>query len=473
MTSLMRNSALATLVTVARGKTPTFSRQGINVKDIEEAAEDVLETPPPEQETAVPEEKDEQASNANNVKEMVVTWNGKDDPDNPQNWPVSQKIWITLLISFYTFAVYVGSSIFTPAAPYIQEQFGVNHAEGALGLALYVLGYGTGSLLFSPLSEIPAIGRNPPYAFAGILFVVLCIPSSLVDNYPGQMVLRFLVGFMGSPLLATAGATLGDIWAPPMMPFAIAIWSVVASASPAVGPVLSTYAIADLDWHWYSWILLMISGPVVLLILVALPETSAQTILYYRVKRLRQEGYKNVTTEAEQKQKGLSLSGILVDAFIKPWEMNIKDPALLFTTVYLGSVYGIFYSFFESLPLVYPVFYNFPATNTALIFLAVIVGALIGFAAHVTYMTKRVFPKLMNGTFGELENHLIGGMVAGPFISIGLFIFAWTSRPSIHWIVPTIGLALNIIGIYVIAQSIFMYIPNIVSLPYPMSQAEY
>lgn len=363
----------------------------------------------------------------------------------------------------YTFAVYVGSSIYSPAAPYIQEQFNVNHAEGALGLALYVLGYGMGSLIFSPLSEIPAVGRNPPYAIAGILFVVLSIPASLVNNYAGLMVLRFFIGFMGSPLLATAGATLGDIWAPPMMPFAIAVWSVVASASPALGPVLSTYAIASLDWHWHSWILLMLSGPVVLLVLVALPETSGQTILYYRVKRLRQEGFKNVTSEAEQKQKGISPGAVIWDAFIKPWEMNIKDPALLFTTIYLGSVYGIFYSFFESLPLVYPVYYDFPATNTALIFLSVIVGALVGFCAHVTYMAKRVFPKLMDGTFGELENHLLVGIVAGPFISIGLFMFAWCSRPSIHWIVPTIGLALVITGVYVIAQSIFMYIPMIVS----------
>jgi MFS transporter, DHA1 family, multidrug resistance protein len=365
--------------------------------------------------------------------------------------------------SLYTFAVYVGSSIYSPAQPYVEAQFNVSHAEGALGLALYVLGYGTGSLIFSPLSEIPAVGRNPPYAFAGILFVILSIPASLVNNYAGLMVLRFLIGFMGSPLLATAGATLSDIWAPPMMPFAIAIWSVVASASPALGPVLSTYAITALDWHWHSWILLMLSGPVVLLVLIALPETSGQTILYYRVKRLRQEGVKNVTSEAEQKQKGLSASAMVWDAFIKPWEMNIKDPALLFTTIYLGSVYGIFYSFFESLPLVYPVYYNFPAENTALIFLAVIVGALIGFGAHVTYMTKRVFPKLMNGTFGELENHLLVGIVAGPFISIGLFIFAWCSRPSVHWIVPTIGLAMVITGVYVIAQSIFMYIPMIVS----------
>ncbi len=66
-----------------------------------------------------------------------------------------------------------------------------------------------------------------------------------------------------------------------------------------------------------------------------------------------------------------------------------------------------------------------------------------------------------NGTFGELENHLIPGMIFSPIIPIGLFIFAWTARADIHWIVPTIGLGLTILGIYMIVQSVFLYIPNI------------
>jgi hypothetical protein len=39
----------------------------------------------------------------------------------------------------YTFAVYVGSSIYTSSQQSVIEIFGVSHAEGALGLALYVL----------------------------------------------------------------------------------------------------------------------------------------------------------------------------------------------------------------------------------------------------------------------------------------------------------------------------------------------
>lgn len=74
---------------------------------------------------------------------------------DPHNWSMKERVLITTLIGLYTFAVYVGSSIYSPSQEAVQEVFHKSHVEGSLGLALYVLGYGIGCLLFSPLSEIP------------------------------------------------------------------------------------------------------------------------------------------------------------------------------------------------------------------------------------------------------------------------------------------------------------------------------
>jgi DHA1 family multidrug resistance protein-like MFS transporter len=354
----------------------------------------------------------------------LVDWSSPEDPSNPQNWPFYHKIIITFIIAYYTFAVYVGSSIYTSSQETVNEIFDVGPVEGSLGLALYVLGYGLGCLIFSPISEIPAVGRNPPYAISGFLFVILCIPTALVNNFAGLMVLRFLLGFMASPALATAGASLSDIWIGPHVPFAIALWAAVATLGPALGPTLSTYAVKSLGWRFSSWELMFIAGPAWLLMIFLMPESSGPTILYYKAKRLRKEtGNQNLVSQAERKQKDLKASSLLFDALIKPWEINALDPAILFTTVYLGLAYGIYYSFFESLPLVYPVMYGFTSQSTALIFLCVAPAAVLGFTIHVIYLKYRVFPRLMAGTFGELENHLIPGMVASPLIPIGLFLY--------------------------------------------------
>ncbi|CAI7588385.1 unnamed protein product [Penicillium bialowiezense] len=91
------------------------------------------------------------------------------------------------------------------------EHFHVSQTKASLGLAIYVLGYGIGPLLFSPLSEIPACGRNIPYIGSFLIFVIISVPTALVDNYPGLMVLRFLQGFFGSPCLASGGASMADM----------------------------------------------------------------------------------------------------------------------------------------------------------------------------------------------------------------------------------------------------------------------
>ena len=94
---------------------------------------------------------------------ILVDWYSTDDPENPQNWSASKKGIVVVQIYLYTLAVYLGSAIITPAEPYLIAKFGVTPTVASLVLALYVLGYGIGPLIWSPLSEIPSIGRNPPY----------------------------------------------------------------------------------------------------------------------------------------------------------------------------------------------------------------------------------------------------------------------------------------------------------------------
>lgn len=162
----------------------------------------------------------------------LVTWYSDDDPENPHNWSFLKKMWISLLLLVYTVSIYIGSSIYTASEPDVSTIFGVSETAAALGLSLYVVGYGIGPLLFAPLSEMPAIGRNPPYTYTYIIFVALCVATALVDNFGGLLVLRFLLGFFGSPCLANAGASYGDFFGPREMPYVIALWGGGATLSP-------------------------------------------------------------------------------------------------------------------------------------------------------------------------------------------------------------------------------------------------
>ena len=81
---------------------------------------------------------------------ILVDWYTTDDVSNPQNWSFGKKGLVMALICSYTMAVYMGSSIYTSSEPALIEIFGISQTVASLGLALYVLGYGIGPLLFSP-----------------------------------------------------------------------------------------------------------------------------------------------------------------------------------------------------------------------------------------------------------------------------------------------------------------------------------
>ena len=49
--------------------------------------------------------------------------------------------------------------MYVPGEGGVMKKFHVGDTAAALGLAIYVVGYGVGPLLWAPLSEIASIGR--------------------------------------------------------------------------------------------------------------------------------------------------------------------------------------------------------------------------------------------------------------------------------------------------------------------------
>ncbi|KIW12473.1 hypothetical protein PV08_09750 [Exophiala spinifera] len=409
---------------------------------------------------------------------ILVDWYTTDDPENPQNWSRGKKAVVVLQIYLYTLAVYMGSAIFTPSEPYIVEKMGVSPNVAALGLSMYVLGYGIGPLIFSPLSEIPLIGRNPPYMVTLGIFVIISIPTAVVNSFPALVVLRFLQGFFGSPCLATGGASIGDIYSLIKLPYFLTGWAAFATAGPALGPIISGFSVPAEDWHWSLWEIVWLASPVYISLLFLLPETSASNILLRRAQRLRKmTGNPNLKSQSEIDQEKLTVNEVVVGNLWRPVQINALDPAVLFTSLYTALMYSIFYSFFEVFPLVYATGnpgtathgYGMNAGQIGLIFLSISVGVSIAIAIYLYYLRYVFEPEIMTMGLGQPERRLIPALPASLLLPVGLFIFAWTgnSSPKIHWIVPTIGVVIFTIGIFILFQCIFIYIP----LTYPQFAA--
>lgn len=163
------------------------------------------------------------------------------------------------------------------------------------------------------------------------------------------------------------------------------------------------------------------------------PETSADKILLERAKRLRRlTGNENIHSQSEIKQKGLHFKAVLADAVIKPLEIMAKDPAILFTNIYTGLIYAIYYSFFEVFPLVYPPIYGFNLTQTSTIFVCIIAAAIIGAASYILYQHLYLIPDIKKNGFRAPEHRLVPSLVAIFFPPVGLFLFG-KHLPTAGW----------------------------------------
>ncbi|SCV38501.1 related to FLR1-Putative H+ antiporter regulated by yAP-1 and involved in multidrug resistance [Fusarium fujikuroi] len=399
---------------------------------------------------------------------ILVDWYSDQDPENPQNWSSLRRALVGLIICFYTFVVYLSSAIYSPSVEGVMEKFGVSNLEATLGLAMYVLGYGIGPLLFSPLGEIPRIGRNPVYIITFGIFVVISIPTALVDSFAGLVVLRFLQGFFGSPCLASGGASLGDMYSMIHMPLAMIAWVGAMSCGPSLGPLISAYAVTAKGWRWSLYESIWVSAPVLIALFIFMPETSAPNILLRRAERLRRlTGSLKLQSQSEIDQAHLTVSGIAVEALIKPLEITVKDPAVLFVQIYSAILYAIYYSYFEVFPLVFPVYYGMTLGEVGLVFICIAVGCILAIILYGLYLYYVLIPRMNKSGIAQQEEVLTPGLAAcfGP--TVGLFIFAWTARASIHWIVPVIGVTIYAGSIFTVLQVVFLYVP----MTYPQYSA--
>ena len=211
---------------------------------------------------------------------ILVGWYSDDDPGNPYNWPRWAKIMVYIQINFYTFVVYMSSAAFTPAEVEFQATYGVPSSVGSLGMALVLLGYGIGPLLFGPLSDKPSIGRNPPYVVSFTVFLIVSVLAAVVNNVPGFLFLRFAQGFFGSPCLATGPASFADITSLINLPSGLWIWGVCAVSAPTVAPTLASLCVTSKAWQWSMWLIVWFAAPCFLLLVRLLSSPPCLVNLY-------------------------------------------------------------------------------------------------------------------------------------------------------------------------------------------------
>lgn len=379
----------------------------------------------------------------------------------PFSWSTFKKVFVTFEICLLTFSVYIGSAIYSAGTQTVVKDFGVSQVKATLGLTLFVAGYGLGPMIWAPMSEIPQIGRNPIYIGTLFVFVIFQVPTALSVNFAMLLCFRFLTGFIGSPVLATGGASIGDIFRPNKRAYAIGIWGIAAICGPVLGPLIGGFAAEARGWQWTIWELMWLSGFSLVLFIFFLPETSSNNILYRRTRRLRKlTGIQSLSCQPEIMGESMTGKDIVLIALVRPITLNFTEPMVFLLNLYIALVYGLLYIWFESFPIVFEGIYKFNLGEEGLAFVGILVGAFVVIPPFFWYLHRYTEPQFNEN--GELkpEKRLPPAFVGAFAIPICLFWFGWSARPNIHWIMPIIGSGWFSIGTFLLFNSVLNYLPD-------------
>lgn len=322
-------------------------------------------------------------------------------------------------------------------------------------------------MLWSPLSEIPRLGRTHIFFWTLFAFILFQLPVGFAPNIAVFLVFRFVTGFCGSPCLSTGGGTINDIYPPTQVPYPLVLWQSAGVLGPVFGPVIGGYLAPAMGWRWTIWVFTFLCTAVLFTMFFFLPETSAANILYKRAKRLRAAtGNHRLKSQTEVDTTHYTVKDNLL-LLGRAFTLTFLEPIVLLVDLYAGLLYGVLFIWFESFPVVFGGIYGFNIGSQGLVFLSILVFTAITMTAFLFWINRRLVPAMKSSNFRP-ELVLPPSFIGCFSLPICLFWFGWSARESVHWIVPTIGAGSFAIGVVTLFNAVYTYI-GIVYAPYAAS----
>ncbi|KAK4225132.1 major facilitator superfamily domain-containing protein [Podospora fimiseda] len=397
----------------------------------------------------------------------VVDWDGPNDPENPQNWPMSKRWGNVAVLSILTIITPLGSSMFAPGIPKIMLEFGSRSTTDATFLvSIYILGFAFGPLFVAPMSEI--YGRSPLYNAGNLLFLIFTICTALSNSIGMMMGFRFLMGLAGSVPITIGSGSIADMMPVELRGRAMAAWALGPLLGPCIGPVAGGFLIRAEGWRWVYWLIAIVTGIITISTFFTLKESYAPVLLERRAARLRKE-----TGNKELRSKFADVSVTPTEKFkiaiIRPMKLLFTVPIVTAMSFYVAVVYGILYLLFTTFSLVFPTNYGFDEVESGLVFIPSAIGMMIGIVLFGAMSDKMITARKEAGLEIKPEMRLnpMFTIPAGVTIPVGLFIYGWTIYNGVHWIVPMIAIVIFGFGL----MGVMMCIQNYLLDVYPTQAA--
>lgn len=221
-----------------------------------------------------------------------------------------------------------------------------------------------------------------------------------------------------------------------------------------LGPLVGGFVDEAKGWRWtqYTTIFFIVAFYIPVLFT---PETYKKTILQRRAKKLGIEG-----PPTAQRSTGTLIRHFATVLLVRPIHMLFTEPIVTLVCTYCGFLFGLMYTFVVASPWVFQHYYAFGINGQSLSFLGLVVGTIFAPFPLVVIDLTLYQPRLRRfrecrpeGDRFPAEHRLYPALIASFSLPACLFVFAWTVRPNIPWIVPIIFQGLAILASLLIYAS--------------------
>ncbi|KAI9927578.1 hypothetical protein MW887_003197 [Aspergillus wentii] len=381
------------------------------------------------------------------------------DPQDAMNFSYGRKRAIAILQSLSTFVVTFSSSVYVSSIGGIEKRFIVSGEVATLGLSLFVLGFAVGPLIWAPLSEM--YGRRAIYVVSFMAYTAFSVAATCSPNITALLVLRFFASAFGSSSMTNTGGVIADMFSKSQRGLATGLFVTAPFLGPALGPIAGGFLAETQDWRWPLGLIAIMGGVVWIITTLTTPETYAPFILRCRAKALSRMTGSVYVPRMNAGHPPKTFSQELLVSLTRPWIFLFREPIVLLTSLYVSIVYGTLYMFFAGFPIVFQYTRGWSQGIAGLPFVGVAIGVCLAtLAAGVDnkhYVRLCAEAEAGGGTV-EPEARLSTAMVGSFVIPTGLFLFAWTTYPSVHWIVPIIGAVIFSCGLVMVFISLMSYL---------------
>ncbi|KAJ9150193.1 MFS general substrate transporter [Pleurostoma richardsiae] len=381
------------------------------------------------------------------------------DRQDAMNFSKGRKWAIAVLQSLSTFAVTFASSVYASGIEGVMQRFDVSAEVATLGLSLFVLGFALGPLIWAPLSEV--YGRKSIYVVSYTSYTVFSVAAACAPNITALLVLRFFASAFGSSSMTNTGGVIADMFSKAERGLATGMFVTAPFLGPALGPIAGGFLNEAQGWRWILGLIAILGGVVCIATVLVTRETYAPFILRCRAKALSQMTGSVYVSRLDAGQPPKTLSQELSVSLTRVWVLLFCEPIVLLTSLYVSIVYGTLYMFFAGFPIVFQVTRGWSQATAGLPFVGVAIGVCL--ATLAAGVDNKRYVRLCaaaeaEGCAVEPEARLGTAMAGSIVLPIGLFLFAWTTYPSVHWIVPIIGAMFFSCGLVMVFISLMSYL---------------